>query len=745
MTLHVFGIRHHGPGCARNLRAALQALAPDAVLIEGPPDAQAALSLVADAGMKPPIALLVHEQDAPQNAVFYPFAEFSPEWQALRYASEAGLQARFMDLPCAIQMAADAAPESDTEPDGEPDGEPDVEVAALRADPIGMLAEAAGFTDREQWWDVQVEQRRDATGLFAGILEAMGTLREQHAETDLREQRREAYMRTVIREAQKEGFQKIAIVCGAWHAPRLATLGPAKADAELLKGLPKIKVASTWIPWTYSRLAFRSGYGAGVESPGWYAHLWHHPDRASTVWATLAARLLREQDIDASAANVIETVRLADTLAAVRELPAPGLRELREAIEAVLCGGEASRLALIRSGLEIGEALGAVPEGAGQVPLARDFEREVKRLRMKITTEQLPLVLDLRKDNDLDRSRLLHRLRVLGVEWGRVVGAGKTSGTFRESWQTAWRPELAIDLIAGNLHGNTVEVAAANSLTARAQSADLAALTPLIEVAILAHLPSALDRLLVELSERAALSSDVRLQMEAVAPLARIARYSDVRDTRAEHVLPVLHALFERIFIGVAPACTQLDDDAAAKMSEALGTAHAACLLLDQAELTQAWLDALRRLMESDAAHPRIRGRSCRLLLEQRALGEGELARRASLALSPSLEAAHAAQWIEGVLAGDGLLLVHQDELLGTLDAWLSGLSVDTFEAQLPLLRRAFCALNASERQAVARRMKTTRPGTAAARAVAQADELDAARVGRVLPVLAQILGVEHG
>ena len=40
MGVHLFGVRHHGPGCARSLRAALEELQPDILLVEGPPDAQ---------------------------------------------------------------------------------------------------------------------------------------------------------------------------------------------------------------------------------------------------------------------------------------------------------------------------------------------------------------------------------------------------------------------------------------------------------------------------------------------------------------------------------------------------------------------------------------------------------------------------------------------------------------------------------------------------------------------------------
>src|SRR6187549_535033 len=104
MTVHVFGIRHHGPGCARSLVQALVALEPDAVLIEGPPDAEDLLDAASDPSMVPPVALLIHAVEEPSRAVFYPFAVFSPEWQAIRYGLERKLPVRFIDLPQAIRL-----------------------------------------------------------------------------------------------------------------------------------------------------------------------------------------------------------------------------------------------------------------------------------------------------------------------------------------------------------------------------------------------------------------------------------------------------------------------------------------------------------------------------------------------------------------------------------------------------------------------------------------------------------------
>src|ERR1043166_6636278 len=105
----------------------------------------------------------------------------------------------------------------------------------------------------------------------------------------------------------------------------------AKQDADLLKGLPKVKVSATWIPWTYSRLAYASGYGAGIESPGWYDFLFgvpqlpvsSTPDKThasilSIRWLAKVAHLRRDEDLDASSASVIEAVRLAESIAALR-------------------------------------------------------------------------------------------------------------------------------------------------------------------------------------------------------------------------------------------------------------------------------------------------------------------------------------------------------------------------------------------------------------------------------------------
>jgi hypothetical protein len=765
MSTHLFGIRHHGPGSARSLRLALKALKPDIVLIEGPPDAQEVLPLMRDKAMVPPVALLIYAPETPSKAVYYPFARFSPEWQALDYAYGHKSPARFIDLPQAIQLAREpetleGSAEAPEEPVGgdetmtsaaapeAPADEQEQAPVLSREDPLALLAQAAGYDDHELWWERQIEQRRDMVGFFEGILEAMTALRADTSPRDEEEAQREAQMRQGIRAAQQEGFQRIAVVTGAWHSPALGDLSDAKGDTALLRGLKRIKTQATWIPWTNSRLAYRSGYGAGVTSPGWYEHLWTTGDGAPTRWLTRAAHLLRSEGQDASSASVIEAVRLGEALAAMRDLPMPGLAEMHEATQTVLCYGEAARMTLIRERLEIGEAMGAVPAATPAVPLQRDLEAQQRRLRLPATTEEKTYDLDLRnKYNEIDRakSQLLHRMRLLGMPWGEVQRVSGAMGTFKERWKVKWQVEFVIGLIEANIWGNTVACAAtAKTIDVADKTTDLPALTELLNQVILAGLPEAVEHALARVRDQAAVSADVRHLMDALPPLAEVARYSDVRGARKEDALEVYLALFERALIGLPGACASLDDEAAASMVASVNHVDESVSTLNDDGQRGEWIATLRGLMERQSIHGLVRGRSARLLLDRGALDKGELQLLARLALSTVTPAPQAAAWVEGVLQGGGLTLLHQDGLWQALDGWLSELAPEEFVALLPLLRRSFSSFQAPERRAMGEKVKKLRLVGPGAQAHAGDDGMEAInreRADRVLPVLAQILG----
>lgn len=767
MPLHILGIRHHGPGCARSVRAALDELRPDCIAIEGPPDAAEALQLAGRDEMQPPVALLVYPPDEPRRAAYFPLAVFSPEWQAIRWGAQHDVPVRLIDLPqshrIAIEMesekdlAAGPTPEASDEPDADSADvliEPDTvssETPYWRSDPLSLLAEAAGYRDHELWWEEQVERRKSSTEIFTAIAEAMSAVREHAPEVREVDLTREAFMRQSLRGIVKESFGTIAVICGAWHAPVLDEVSVTgkregctpKDDTARLRGLPKVKTIATWIPWTHQRLTFRSGYGAGVTSPGWYEHLWTSHEHAAIYWVATAARLLRDSDIDASSASVIEAVRLADALAAMRDIRSAGLVELNESILTVLCHGDTSPLRLIREQLEIGERLGSVPADAPTVPLVRDLEAQQRSLRLKPSAAIKPLDLDLRTESGLERSRLLHRLNLLNIPWGKLQGSGGGTSTFHELWQLEWKPEFSVAAIEANVWGNTVASAATASIISQSgQMVELAALTSALDKIVLAGLDDALLALLVRLQEQSAIAADVRHLMEALPPLARVARYGDVRGTRSEQVLPIAEGMFERVVVGLRAACSGLDDDASERMIAAMAAAREALDLLDRADLKQEWFDRLRRLATDDL-HGVIRGWCVRQLLEAGLLEQGELKRLTQTALSPAVDAAQAAAWASGLLRGSGLLLLHRDELWPVFDAWLASLSSEAFVELLPLLRRAFADFSPSERRQMGDKVRTLGDGnpTTQQKVIVAEESVDLGRASLVLPILAHILG----
>ncbi|HHX40558.1 MAG TPA: hypothetical protein GX715_11390 [Armatimonadetes bacterium] len=743
---HVFGIRHHGPGSARSVLKALEALQPDIILVEGPPDAEEVLPLLTHAEMEPPVALLLYVPEEPSRSVSYPFALFSPEWQALRYGLTRGIPTRFIDLPQAHQLAmredAGAAGSEAVEDESDPVAPPEP-AEVVRQDPLGWLAAAAGYSDGERWWEHMVEQRLDGDDLFAGICEAMAALRaEMPREEDPLEERREAYMRRCIRQARKEGYERLAVVCGAWHAPALAEMPPASHDAKLLAGLPKVKVSVTWIPWTYGRLARSSGYGAGIESPGWYHHLWSESDRVAIRWMTRVASLMRAHDLDASAAHVIEAVRLAESLAALRDRPLPGLDELNEAVRAVFCFDSDLPMRLIEEQLIVGERLGKVPEITPQVPLQQDLARLQRRLGLPPDPTQKKLDLDLREPLGLARSHLLHRLALLGIPWGQTERVAGKQSTFHEVWSLQWHPEFAVALIEAGIWGNTVAAAAAAKARDLAQRApDLPALTELVDRVLLADLPEAIDPLMALLQERTALTSDTTHLMEALPPLARVLRYGNVRHTDATMVAGVVNGIVARICVGLPNACSSLDDDAAAEMYDRLVNTDDAIRLLENPEHVSEWHEVLARLADRSGLHGLIAGRSCRLLQSAGVFDPETCARHMSRALSRASEPAQAAAWLEGFLKGSGLLLLHDKELWQVLDTWLTELSAESFAAVLPLLRRTFATFPAPERRQMGERVRL---GKAAGSQVPGMDAgFDAERAVSVLPLAARLLGID--
>ena len=741
----IFGIRHHGPGSAQRLLRALEQWQPDCVLIELPEDCQPALKWVSHAELEVPVALLLYNPQHLQQASFLPFAVFSPEWQALHYAQRLGISARPMDLPMAHTFALrDSASNL---PKLHLSEAPDPELVLMLRDPMHYLATLAGYDDSERWWEHTFETYSDDNAVFDAILEMMTALRQEGLRMESTETLlREAFMRKTIRQAEKEGFQKIAVVCGAWHSPALQALNqyPAKNDNALLRGLKKVKTRCTWVPWSYDRLAFQSGYAAGVLSPAWYELLFLHPEEQGVRWLIRVAQLLRQKHLDASAAHVQEAVRLADALAALRHHSTTGIGELEEAALAVFGQGDAAPLQLIQQELVIGKVRGNVPAQVSGIPLQEDFEACIKSAGLNKFYRggadlEKPKELDLRTPSNLKASHLLHRLQILGINWASPVPVSdKVRGSFHELWRFVdWTPEFIIRLIEMGMWGNTLEEASLHYVMHLVQQEDnLSLLLQRFGEVLKADLPLAVGPMTKRLQELGAQTRDVMGLLEALAPLANILRYGNTRQTDALAVRELLDQLLPRICIGLPAACRQLDEEPAREFFRLLLEGNRAVALLNEKEASNLWNEALVGVMLANGTHPLLAGIATRILLDKKMLDPEQAGTELSAALSRAAGVNDAALWLEGFLHGSGQLLLHTPALWGLLNEWLGTLPYEVFREALPVLRRTFSKFTPPERQ----EMLNFAKGDGVAKKTVQSN-FDPKRAQLVNPILQQLLG----
>ncbi|MFG2926316.1 DUF5682 family protein [Streptomyces sp. NPDC048305] len=505
----LIGVRHHAPSLAAALPALLDAEAPDVLLVELPAEFQPWLGWLAHEETEAPVALAAVPADGPGAAgergpAFYPFADFSPELVALRWAARNGVPAVACDLPLADRAWAGGGGPDTTAPVPGADsahGTGHGLSTALRSRLTGR--------DGDDLWDRLVEAPAPGSPpealRRAALLTGWALRHEAEARggvdgTDLV---REACMRRHIAESLASG-RRPAVVVGAFHTPALlpSATGDRPSEAEELSasrgpgsgGAGDTGAAActvSLIPYTYPLLDSRSGYPAGIRDPEWQHTVLEaagDPGALHEALIRTAVRVcadLRGQGHPYGPADGREVVRVAGDLARLRGLPAAGRGELLEAVQTVLGRGEtygtgravARALERVLVGTRTGRPTRSAPRGG----LGPAVEAETVALSLpgpEHTHEREPRDLRLdpaRSALDGRRELLLRRLMVCGIPYAQeqaVVGAAGSEG-LTTRWQVRWTPATAAMLTAAGARGVTAAQAAEGVLRQR-HAAELA-------------------------------------------------------------------------------------------------------------------------------------------------------------------------------------------------------------------------------------------------------------------------------
>lgn len=709
-----FGVRHLSPAAAYHLRRALDEAQPRLVLVEGPSDLNGQMEWLCHPETKFPAAILAYTQTPPVRTILWPFAIYSPEIQAILWAHEHQVECRFMDLPSSVFLAFREAEEARA---AEEDAGPPEERQETTESVYKRLETLTG-EDHDTFWERHFEQTEDyrsAANAFGRELRAASEdSRRDRAENIVRE----AYMKRVIQAAIDAGVaaEKIFCVCGAFHVAGLEENAPMTDEEEA--SLPRAEACATLMPYSYYRLSSRSGYGAGNRAPAYFELLWDALNRegleqAPYLYLTRLAAAHRKAGNLVSSAEVIEAVRLAQTLCTMRGSKYPTLSDLRDASVTTMGHGQFSELALAAADTEIGKKIGFLPEGVARTSVQEDFYRQLKELRLeKFRTAQLQrLDLDLREKlnvkseaaalADLRRSFFLHRLRVLGIHFAALLPSRQEGANWGEYWELRWTPEAEIEIVESALMGDTVQGAAAYALKERADSStSISQAAAIFQDAFLCGMPAAAQHALTVLQGLGVDAAAIAEVAETASRLSLVVRYGDLRRFDPAPVVPLVQQLYLRACLTLADACI-CDAQAAPAVTKAMDQLNTLQLSHDFLEQDR-WIALLEEISDRDDLNTRCSGFAMAILLERGEADEDLLSREVARRLSPGVPADLGAGWFEGLAGKNRYALIARLSLWRQLDDYLSTLDDETFRRALVFLRRAFADFSPKEKNDIA-------------------------------------------
>ncbi len=708
---YIFGIRHLSPAGAWHLRKFLSDRNPRLVLVEGPSDLNDQMENITRSETKPPIAILAYTKEVPVRTILYPFAEYSPEYQAILWSRDQKAECRFIDLPSDVFLALPEAERSNAE------GEEG------RLDAYALLDRQAGEDGHETFWERVMEHTRDTKGYHQGANTFGSELREMTAgkERDWAEILvREAYMRRKIKEAVEEGFapEEIVVVTGAYHVSGLLDENALPMSDEELKALPRAQASHTLMPYSYYRLSTRAGYGAGNKAPAYYALLWESLFKGEAGYAAYSylsriAAYQRAHGTPVSSASVIEAARLAGSLARLRGGSIPALRDLRDAAVTCLGDGSFAAISLATADTEIGTEIGALPEGVSRTSIQEDFYRQLKERKLEkyrdITAQDL--MLDLRENRnaaseksaflDLYRSFFLHQLRVLHISFVQKQQVRQENATWSEHWVIRWTPEAEIELVEAALKGDTVAQAASFHMKEQVENAgNMSAAAQVIEDAFTCGMVSAVSYATAALQAMAVDAASLEELAATADRLSVVIQYGNIRRLNPAPLESILKQLFYRACLILPVAC--VCDDGASKgivtAMEQLNSAALAHAFLD----SEAWLTALQETADRDDLNTKLSGFAAAILLERGCMSTERLHLEVQRRLSRGVPADLGAGWFEGLAMKNRYALIARLSLWESLDEYLAELDEEEFKRALVFLRRAFADFSSAEKDEIA-------------------------------------------
>jgi hypothetical protein len=698
-----FPVRHHSPAAARLVRELITRLRPGMVLIEGPADFNDQFDEL-HFGHELPIAIYSYVQfeGGGRTSAYYPFCEYSPEWQAIQTAREHGIAAQFIDLPWA--ESAHFRLSAHRYADGE-----------FRTSPyIDALCDTLGVESFDALWDTLFEI--DPSLKVEAYVErchrlchAMRTFDERDSPSD---RAREAYMAGHIRRALDETSGPVLVVTGGFHSAALFERLQVNSTDEPNRPAPTIEVRGIALtPYSFERLDGLAGYDSGMPNPGFYDLAWRLGDGDVTAEVlAVATNDLRKRKQTVSTADLIAVETTARALANLRAHARVWRLDLIDGVIGALvkdeltAGGAHPFLDALYFALR-GTARGRLAAQTSLPLLTRDIKAILAEWNLEPTPAERFLELDLLEECHRAKSRVLHRLTNLGITgFDLVEGTNfltrEDLSKLWEKWRIRWTPEFDASCIEAAPYGATLAEAAANRLRERIGKEEVSAqrAAAWLITANSMGIEALSEELFGLLAEAIRSDGDFYGVAEACDHLVHLYRFDEVGSAQANPAFgELLREAFERalwLLVSLTP-----DEGNSKNLTDALNAVIRTFTLcgerigLDRENLS----DTLHRVSAAGWQSPLPRGAAAGALWK---LGEADaeaLERDIRACATPN----HLGDYLTGLFALAREAAQRNPELLSTVDGALLSFTDPEFLESLPSLRLAFSFFTPREKFAL--------------------------------------------
>lgn len=731
----VVPIRHHSPGCSAALTHLLEEVRPTTVLIEGPHEYTSLVGVLADERTVPPIAVLSVADD---RSSFYPLAEFSPEWVALRWGVRHGADVAFIDR----SWDADADPGNSAEGEDEP---PPTRLVTLQAErhlahsrAIARLASRLGCRDHDEVWEHLFEMRsRSEFSAWRTYLEGvLGWAALARLEAD-REQldadgthAREAVMVALLERHRRESAGPIVVITGAFHTLGLLEALDGTAEGRWITDHdPELagEGRDSWlIRYDDARMDALREYGAGMPAPGFWQRAWREDPAADGgralvmgVLLDVAALVRTEGDLLSSAVLIAATDH-ALALAALRGRAWPGRTDVLDAMLSCFVKDEAGFSGALGRAIDevfTGRGLGQLPPGVAAPPLVAEVREQAQRLRFQVSDSTVRTVrLDTaRTSAHVRRREFLATMRFIGSGFARQVGGadivrGRGLDRLTEEWEYAWTPLVESALVDAAARGATLQDVRRSVMAERlgAENPTAAEVATLIAEMVTMGAADDLGPALRVLRECFESDSSLGSLVSALAHLIALVTEHGRRSLApsAAEVMSAVETGLVAVSYRVGPLKDVGEEDGDQATSDVLAL-HDLLERLSEPDLAQRVASdgvrgELARLRSARTASAQLHGCLVALGHLDGVVSAEQLRAEVERHLHPAAEPERLAGFLLGLMRAAPDLLVHDDQVLRAASQRVESMEEDAFLRILPDLRRAFTLLRPSDTAAVA-------------------------------------------